>query len=135
MSALRLLSEATSSAYPIDCRFNCPQPVLVENNQIAVHLYRIAQEAVTNAAKHGHPSRISILLGTTDDGLTLSVTDDGTGFVRKESGSEGIGLRIMRYRAAAIGASFRVENAPGGGTSITCILADSSGKGASKVRA
>jgi len=135
MSALRLLSEATSSAYPIDCRFGCPQPVFVESNQTAVHLFRIAQEAVTNAVKHGHPSRISILLETTEEGLVISVADDGAGFVRKGAGSEGSGLRIMRYRAAAIGASFRIEAAVGGGTRVTCILADASGKGASKVRA
>jgi signal transduction histidine kinase len=98
--------------------------VPVEDNAVAVHLYRIAQEAVTNAAKHGRPSRISILLRTGPAGLTLSVTDDGKGFSRADGVHKGSGLSIMRYRSAAIGAVLRIEDAPERGTRVGCTLAD-----------
>jgi signal transduction histidine kinase len=124
MSALRNLAETTAAAYGLECRFDCPEPVPVEDNEVAVHLFRIAQEAVTNAAKHGRPSRISILLRTGPEGLRLSVTDDGKGFSRTGGVHKGSGLSIMRYRAAAIGAVLRIEDAPEHGTRVGCVLAD-----------
>jgi signal transduction histidine kinase len=124
MSALRSLAETTAAAYGIDCRFECPEPVPVEDNAVAVHLFRIAQEAVTNAAKHGKPSRISILLRTGPEGLTLSVTDDGSGFSRTGGVHKGSGLSIMRYRAAAIGAVLSIEDAAGRGTRVACTFTD-----------
>jgi two-component system CheB/CheR fusion protein len=98
--------------------------VPVEDNAVAVHLFRIAQEAVTNAAKHGKPSRISILLRSGPEGLTLSVTDDGCGFSRTDGVHKGSGLSIMRYRAAAIGAVLSIEDAPGRGTRVACTFTD-----------
>jgi len=126
MSALRNLAESTSAAYSLDCRFECPEPVPVEDNAVAVHLFRIAQEAVTNAAKHGRPSRISILLRSSPEGLTLSVTDDGSGFSRTNGVHKGSGLRIMRYRAAAIGALLSIEDAAERGTRVACTFSDRS---------
>jgi len=123
-TALRQLAESTSETCRVPCRFDCPGNVLVDDNQVAVHLYRIAQEAVTNAVKHGRPSRISILLDSAPEGLRLEVIDDGIGMARKNGNSPGSGLRIMRYRAAAIGAALRVEDAPGRGTRVVCALND-----------
>ncbi|MBI3857776.1 MAG: DUF4118 domain-containing protein [Planctomycetes bacterium] len=127
MSALRQLAESTASTCSVSCAFECPAPVPVENNQVALHLYRIAQEAVTNAVKHGHPSRVTLELRSAPGELTLSVTDDGTGIDRNSGRPAGSGLRIMRYRAAAIGAALDIGGAPGRGTRVTCRLGDGGG--------
>jgi signal transduction histidine kinase len=124
-TALRQLAESTGAACSVVCQFECPGEVSVENNQVALHLYRIAQEAVTNAVKHGRPSRIMILLESAPEGLRLVVTDDGKGIASKNGSPSGSGLRIMRYRAAAIGATLRLDDAPGGGTRVMCLLGDS----------
>ena len=127
MTALRQLAESTSAATGVDCRLDCPAKVLVENNQVAIHLYRIAQEAVTNAVKHGRPSKIVIRLGSSPEELRLEVTDDGVGMSKPDGRSAGSGLRIMRYRAAAIGATLRIDDAPGGGTRVACVVRDGEG--------
>ncbi|MBV8878665.1 MAG: DUF4118 domain-containing protein [Planctomycetaceae bacterium] len=124
MTALAQLAESTTATYGVPCRFDCPEPVNVEQNPIAVHLYRIAQEAVTNAAKHARPRGITIGLRLSDEGLALCVADDGIGIATRNGRSGGSGLRIMRYRANAIGASLTVESSGGGGTRVSCILAD-----------
>jgi signal transduction histidine kinase len=123
MISLRQLSESTTSSVELDCRFDCPRSVPVEENQVAVHLYRIAQEAVTNAVRHARASRISIALERNDEGLRLSVTDDGVGIPSTVT-KEGSGMRIMRYRASAIGAALRVERGPARGTIVTCVVAE-----------
>jgi PAS domain S-box-containing protein len=86
----------------------------------AVALYRIAQEALTNVAKHAHASRVDILLETRDDGIILVVEDDGIGFDPSDATvrDRGVGLLGMRERAALIGADIQIESQPGDGTSI-----------------
>jgi PAS domain S-box-containing protein len=80
-------------------------------------LFRIAQEALTNIAKHANAKTISIALERRDDTLVLDIADDGTGFAT--TGAGGHGMRTMRERAEAIGATFGVSSAPGAGTRIT----------------
>jgi two-component system CheB/CheR fusion protein len=85
-----------------------------------VALYRIAQEALTNVAKHAHASRVDVLLESRDDSVVLVVEDDGVGFDRSDDSmnGRGVGLLGMRERAALIGAEFEVESRSGQGTSI-----------------
>ena len=84
-----------------------------------VALYRIAQEALTNVAKHAHASRVDVLLESRDDSVVLVVEDDGVGFDRSDNSVDrGVGLLGMRERAALIGAQFEIESKPGEGTSI-----------------
>jgi signal transduction histidine kinase len=83
-------------------------------------LYRIAQEAVTNAVKHARAGEISIGLSAGGGKLTLTVSDDGVGIQRVRS--DGVGLRIMRYRAWAIGASLAIESGLERGTLVRCTL-------------
>src|SRR5882672_3083933 len=123
-TALGQLAESTAAATGIACRFDSDESALVESNTIAVHLFRIPQEAVTNASKHSRPGRIILLLDSSDEGLSLTVADDVIGLGERNGNTGGGGFRIMRYRAAAIGASLRIEPAEGGGTRVTCILAD-----------
>jgi signal transduction histidine kinase len=122
MSALARLAEKTQSTYRLSCRFECSQAVLVEDSETALQLYRIAQEAVTNAVKHGQPRRIAIRLESVPGETILEVRDDGKGLADPPVARGGSGLRIMRYRAAVIGATIRISGEAGGGTRVTCSL-------------
>ncbi len=94
-------------------------PVLVKDNAVANHIYRIAQEAVNNAVKHGKAKHISIELSAPQGRMQLSVHDDGMGFHPYLIGKNaGMGLQIMRYRAKMIGASLDIESDPGHGSRI-----------------
>jgi signal transduction histidine kinase len=88
---------------------------------VALHLYRIAEEAIGNALKHAKAKRITINLGTADGCATLSISDDGKGIASRTK-SAGMGMRNMKYRANAIGATLTVEGKRGLGTTVTCVL-------------
>ena len=91
----------------------CPEFILTETD--ASHLYRITQEALTNASRHGHASLVDISLIAKEDSFTLRITDNGVGFVRTAPSGSGMGLKIMKYRADMIGAKFEIAaNAPRG---------------------
>ena len=96
----------------------------VRDTRVATELYRIAQEAVTNALRHADARNIVIRLAATDGSTTLTVTDDGRGLSNKHGDKRGIGLRIMRYRAQSIGASVTVESKPDQGTVVSCQVRD-----------
>jgi PAS domain S-box-containing protein len=119
MSALQELAANLEALFRVRCRFHCPTPVLISNNTVATHLFRIAQEAVSNAIKHGHARNVDITLQSTVDEMQLIVSDDGRGLPDPRPQGEGMGLRIMRYRAGMIGAAFSVKS-DGPGTVVTC---------------
>lgn len=92
-------------------------------NEHLVQLYRIAQEAVTNAVKHARPARIDISLCCGPDRrLTLAVRDDGVGRQAAALTAGGLGMRIMAYRARMIGATLSIEDVAAGGTMVVCSL-------------
>jgi signal transduction histidine kinase len=119
MTALSLLA-TNSSQGGVRCVFDCPVPVRLPDAELAGHMYRIAQEAVTNALKHASPAEIRIGLSLTDDAVLLEVDDDGEGFPEAEPAGEGIGLQVMRYRAQVIGGELQTGSPPAGGARITC---------------
>ena len=94
-------------------------PVLVQDETLALNLYRIAQEAVANAVQHGKPKEITISLTRDRRGITLIIRDSGKG-MSVTTGHEGLGIHIMKYRANAIGGSLTVDSKPNDGTTITC---------------
>jgi two-component system CheB/CheR fusion protein len=96
--------------------------VLVHRNALATHLYRIAQEAVHNAIRHGKAKSIVIRLLTQQDRILLGVKDDGVGFSGPVGKHPGMGLRVMQYRAGMIGGTLVVQHDPDGGTSVLCSL-------------
>ena len=98
--------------------------MLVPDHSVAVHLYRIAQEAVSNAIRHGQARRIELGLTANGRSVTLAVADNGTGIPRKLPKRKGMGLRIMRYRAEVIGGAIIVEPHPGGGTRVVCTVTE-----------
>jgi signal transduction histidine kinase len=122
MSALQELAGTITTLFGIECRFECPQSILIQNNSAATHLYRIAQEAINNAIKHGKAARVVMALDRNGDSVRLRITDDGTGFPDKLKSKAGMGLQIMRYRAGMIGASLEIQRANGKGTAVVCVL-------------
>ncbi len=119
MSALEQLAAEVEDLFGISCRFECDQPVLIHDNDAAMHLYHIAQEAVNNAIKHGRARHIVISLVETDDAGALGIHDDGSG-LHEEHGSSGMGLRIMKYRAKVIGGALEIRRSRAGGVEVTC---------------
>lgn len=85
-----------------------------------LHLYRIAQEALNNAAKHSAARHVTIILHHSDHGLRLTVADDGRGLPPTPHGARGMGLNSMRYRARALGGELTIDSLPGEGTVVAC---------------
>jgi signal transduction histidine kinase len=122
MQALQDFAVTTSNMFKVACRFKCDAPILIADVATADHLYRIAQEATSNAVKHGHATSIVITLEVTEEGTLLKIADNGIGIIRPEAIDGGMGLRIMRQRAKLIGGVVEIVSLPRKGTIITCLL-------------
>ncbi|MFZ4774138.1 MAG: PAS domain S-box protein [Terrimicrobiaceae bacterium] len=117
--ALEDLANRTSQRYGIECELKVngkPQHLEKANK---IHIYRIVQECIGNAIKHGHAKRIVIEAEASDDGHHFSVTDNGRGF-HQTAGSAGMGLHLMEYRARVIGGEISIEKPVQGGCRINC---------------
>ena len=121
ISALKELAHRTENVFRVACQFKCTGNVAVSEGA-ANHLYRIAQEAISNGVKHGKAKRIEIRLESSDGHLSLSIKDDGGGMPTVLPEKRGIGLRIMQYRAHVIGGTLTAERDPAGGTAVRCII-------------
>ena len=119
MSALQELVVSLRDIFRVNVTFNARQPVLISDNVTATHLFRIAQEAISNALKHGGARNVKVELDAQASQVILSVADDGRGF-KTTSQSSGMGLRIMGYRAGMIGGKLEVHSAEGRGTKVVC---------------
>jgi PAS domain S-box-containing protein len=115
-SALRELCARMSR--DVSCRCECPRTLRMDHD-VAVNLYRIAQEAVTNSLKHASASEIMVCLQRIKGAIVLTVSDDGRGNQRR---GRGLGTLIMKYRAHAIGATLATNSIKGRGTSVTCCV-------------
>jgi len=122
MDGFQELAGNISRQFKISCQFECPHPVLLRDSAVCTHLYRIAQEAVTNAIKHGRARQVTIQLAADPETLCLKITDDGSGLPAKNPANAGLGLRIMAHRASMIGGTFKIESLSGGGTRVLCQL-------------
>ena len=120
MAALQELAASTRSLFRLDCVFECPQTVLMRNNATATQLYRIAQEAVNNAVKHGKPSRIQIRLEESPGRITLRIINNGAGFSTQPRSGSGMGLRIMRYRAGVLRGTLEIHALEPRGVAVEC---------------
>ena len=128
MSALNELATNTEKIFHVLCRCDFDEPVAIEDHAAATHLFRIAQEAVSNAIKHGKASRVVISLHKTRGRILLIISDNGVGFERQPANGKGMGLRIMQSRAGMIGGNMAIEPNGGGGVDVTCAVPE---KGAS----
>jgi PAS domain S-box-containing protein len=123
MSALHELAAHVQKMFRVECSLECPEPVLISNNVFATHLYRIVQEAINNAFKHGKATRVSISLKPWGDKIVLAINDDGTGFSNETKKAGGMGLHIMKYRAGVLDAALDVRSGVNGaGTAVVCIF-------------
>ncbi len=120
--ALKTLASTTQERTGISCtaRFEGGESQL--DPVSAVHLYRIAQECITNASRHGLPKSIRILINIQSGQLSLTVTDDGKGMDASPSVGRGIGLSLMNYRSNLMGGTLAIDSKPGHGTCVTCTL-------------
>jgi len=120
VSALQGLVSSTKDLLKISCQFKCNDAVPIRDPVTARHLYRIAQEAITNAVRHGKAKNIRIELTSAKGITTLKVANDGKDFPGILATKKGIGLKIMEYRAKMIGSILDVGRGPKGGTIVTC---------------
>jgi two-component system, LuxR family, sensor kinase FixL len=120
VSALQELTDAVQKLFGIECSFESKGKIALTDTMTGTNLYRIAQEAINNALKHGHSSRLAVTLKEVGDKAALTIHDNGAGFSVDGQQSQGVGLRTLSYRAAMIGAALQVESKPGQGTTIVC---------------
>ncbi len=120
--ALEGLAACARKLFHVDCRFRCDRPILLTDPTSQTHLYRIAQEAIGNAVKHGKATRIDIRLRETASKVVLGVQDNGVGLPRASDTQKGLGLRIMQYRAGVLGGALAVRKGLKGGTTVVCSI-------------
>ena len=123
-TALADLAHTTSELTGISIPFFETGCTNVTDPEVAMHLFRIAQEAMTNALKHGRPKVITIALTKGADSLRLVVADEGKGMDSLKSGARSMGLRSMHYRARALDAELKIETKPNEGTIVSCEVPD-----------
>lgn len=117
--ALEELASHARERYGTDCSLTIKGMTAIRSSSAATHLYRITQEAISNAARHGQAKKISITLMVEGDKGILKISDDGQG-ISSTKESKGMGLRTMRYRAAEMQGALRIDSQPGSGTIVIC---------------
>jgi PAS domain S-box-containing protein len=119
MSSLEQMSHEIEEVFGVSCRFCCEEPLLMHDATVASHLYHIAQEAVSNAIKHGKTPSIEIQLRSRQTSGVLTVWDTGSGIMPGPRERPGMGLEIMKHRAKMIGGSLDISSSSQG-TVVTC---------------
>ena len=118
--SLSELAHTAEELFHISCTVECDESLVINSPQASTHLFRLAQEAINNAVKHGRANHVSLLLGTAGDKAVLRITDDGVGFPPEHARRSGLGLRIMTYRAQKVGGTLDIQPGPTGGTVVSC---------------
>jgi len=119
-AALSQLAAHAKELFEISCRFKAEGAIPALEHSVVSQLYKIAQEAVTNAIKHGKTKHVSINLANGSNRIVLTVQNDGVPFPDLQSRSTGMGLRIMNYRASLIGGSLDIKGTGANGTRVIC---------------
>ncbi|MFN7140090.1 MAG: sensor histidine kinase, partial [Limisphaerales bacterium] len=127
-AALQQLSDNVENIFGVSCPVIFDSHINIEENPVAVHLYRIAQEATTNAIKHGRAKNVHISLVQTKKGMILRVKDDGCGMPKDALKQKGMGLRVMQHRARMINANLEIESVKPCGTLVVCSVDSASSK-------
>jgi PAS domain S-box-containing protein len=122
MSALKKWASEVEELFHIRCMLQCPRPVYIHDVSVSTHLYRIVQDAVNNAIRHGKSQEIVIGLSAKNGTGTLTIRDNGKGFTRDPEKQPGVGLSIMSYRADIVGGSLKVQPNQPHGVLVTCVF-------------
>jgi PAS domain S-box-containing protein len=108
--------------WPVRCRLEADEEISVPDSTAALHLYRIAREAVINANKHARAREIIVRMRRSGKGIELSVIDDGVGIPPNSPAGSGMGFHIMEYRARSIGARLEIKQVKPHGTRLSCYV-------------
>ncbi len=122
MHALETLADTTTQNHRLQCAFVCRKNISINNAVAANELYRIAQEAISNAVRHGCAKNIAVKLAQQKGEVCLAVEDNGTGLKQPNSDHRGMGLRVMHYRAGLIGGRLTALKRKSGGTVVRCCI-------------
>ncbi|TXT35446.1 MAG: periplasmic sensor signal transduction histidine kinase [Comamonadaceae bacterium] len=121
-AALEELADNTRSLKGIGCDLRADPAMHINDPEVAINLYRVVQEAIHNAVKHGKARHVRIELGCSDGQCRLSISDDGIGMDPEWIGqSLGLGMCSLRARASLVGGSLEIEANPQGGTTVAVI--------------
>src|SRR5262249_32632128 len=120
-SALADLAARIREQVQVDCTFAGDRVAFGPDSLTATHLFRLAQEAVSNALKHGRAKHIEISLQRNKGYIALRIANDGPK-ARIAEENRGVGLKVMRYRAGLIGGDLTIESAKSGGAVVTCTV-------------
>jgi signal transduction histidine kinase len=122
VEALGELAARMSKDKQIKCIFDSSTKIDVDDDRIASHLFRIAQEAVNNAVKHSGASEVLLRINNSDGALHLEISDNGKGLPKGRQANQGIGMQIMKHRASVIGAELQIKSETDKGVKIICTL-------------
>ena len=109
-AALERMMKNAEKLFNITCKFDAPDNIYFEDSTNLTHLYRIVQEATSNAVKHGNASEVDISIKNYDERLVIKIEDNGTGFSDDWEKDRGLGVRIMQFRSRLIGANLEIKN-------------------------
>jgi signal transduction histidine kinase len=121
-TALEELAQNVADKFGVRCDLRFRTDVWPEDPTVNLHLYRIAQEAITNAVKHGHARTIQISFSVENGGGVLRIQDDGVGLLDMPEQTRGTGFALMQHRARAMGGYLALEPVPPHGTAVICTL-------------
>jgi len=121
-TAIEILCQNAQKFFSVECVFGEEGGPYTSDSGAASNLYRIAQECISNAVKHGRATRIDVSLRKKGEKTILQIADNGVGFPETLSEERGMGVDIMGYRARVINARLSIEHREEGGTIITCVL-------------
>lgn len=122
IAALEELVNTTNRLRQLAVKLRVRGEIKIREPQVSLHLYRIAQEALSNAAKHAHAMEVQVEVGREGPMLTMTITDDGCGLPLNGHTPKGLGLQTMNYRARSMGAALEIRNAAPGGTMVRCAV-------------
>jgi len=121
-SSLYQLTVKTQQLFGVQCAFETVGNPVLNDSVTALQLYRIAQEALNNAAKHSMASKILLHLKRDEHTIHVLVEDDGKGFNKDQISKQSMGLKIMEYRASIINGRLSIDTNEDGGTLVSCAI-------------
>ena len=121
-AALERLMKNAGDLLNIECELHSTENFKFEDHTSMTHLYRIVQESISNAVKHGNASKAVVTIDGNPERLLIKIEDNGTGFPEDWDKHKGLGVRIMQFRARLMGANLEISTSQFGGASVQCII-------------